>query len=382
MRSTLLPFICTSIFATSALAAVLPTESLSLTKRDDPCQAAGLAPPQWVGGSPGSYFCENRLQSSGEVLSGLEVWSDNKGIFGIALTFSSGASVTYGNQGNGRTDNLNLAAGELVQSARLWGNGKGQHLGHIYIKTDKQEFDVGMPKPNDGYAANIGGGLLVGAFGTTSPKDDKYLQSIAFLYLGAKIDHIEIGDVQFDPDPTGTSTNIAPVYIIDSTFGNPANNNGSVPFTVAGAETVTTSTTWTQTTTGRFGMSVSVEVEAKPFGIGAKITGGFEWSVEHSSSKATTKTDTITVTNTVGPMALQPGHGKECKIFAQKGEGNFPYTSTVTLKLADGNSVSYQEKGQLDTVQYSEADASCVDVNQPIKWEGTLKNPPKGVTTG
>ena len=379
MRFAHLPFIRTSIFATSALTAVLPTERLALTKRDDACHAGGLAPAQWVGGDGGTYFCENRLQSSGEVLSGLEVWSDDKGIFGVALTFSSGTSVTYGNQGNGRTDNLNIAPGELVQSARLWGNGKGQHLGHIYIKTDKQEFDVGMPKPNDGYVANIGGGLLVGAFGYTG---DKYLESIAFLYLGAKVDHIEIEDVKFDPDPSGTSTNIAPVYIIDSTFGNPSNSTGPVPFTVAGADAVTTSTTWTQTTTGKFGMSMSVEVEAEPFGIGAKITGGFEWSVEHSTSKATTKTDTITITNTVGPIPLQPGHGKECKIFYQKGEGNFPYTSTVTLKLVDGNEVSYQEKGELKTVQYSKADASCVDVNQPIKWEGTLKNPPKGVTAG
>ncbi|KAL8792380.1 MAG: hypothetical protein Q9195_004993 [Heterodermia aff. obscurata] len=379
MRFTLFPFIRTSIIATSALAAVLPTEKLPLSKRDDACNSGSLAPIEWVGGNGGTYFCENRLQSTGEVLSGLEVWSDDGGIFGIQLTFSSGTSVTYGNQGNGRTDNLNLAAGELVESARLWGNGKGQHLGHIYIKTDKQEFDVGMPKPNDGYAANIGGGLLMGAFGYTG---DKYLTSIAFLYLGAKIDHIEIGSVQFDPDPTGTSTNIAPVYIIDSTFGNPRNSTGPVPFTVAGAETVTTSTTWTQSTTGKFGMSMSVEVEAEPFGIGAKITGGFEWSVEHTTSTATTKTDTITVTNTAGPMVLQPGHGQECKIFAQRGEGNFPYTSTVSLKLVDGSEVSYQEKGELQTVQYTEAKASCVDANQPIKWEGTLQNPPKGVTTG
>lgn len=378
MRFTLLPFIRTSIFAASALAAVLPTERLSLTKRDDACSANGLAPRNFVGASGGTPFCENRLQSSGEVLSGLEVWSDDKGIFGIALTFSSGTSVTYGNQGNGRTDNLNLVPGELVQSARLWGNGKGQHLGHIYIKTDKQEFDVGMPKPNDGYASNIGGGLLLGAFGGIG---DTYLQGMGFIFLGAKIDHIEIGDVQFDPDPTGTSTNIAPVYIVDSTFGNPRNSTGAVSFSVAGAEAVTTSTTWTQTTTGTFGMSMSVEVEAEPFGIGAKITGGFEWSVEHSTSKATTKTDTITVTNTVGPMVLQPGHGKECKIFAQKGEGNFPYTSTVTLKLVDGSDVSYQEKGELQTVQYTEAKASCVDANQPIKWEGTLQNLPQGVTT-
>ena len=379
MRFTLLPFIVKSIFTTVAVAAVLPTERLSLTERDQACQSIGMAPIQFVGANGGTSFCENRLQSHGEVLTGLEVWSDHKGIFGIQLTFSSGRTVPYGNQGNDKSDNLKIAPGELVQSARLWGNGKGQHLGHIYIKTDKQEFDVGMPKPNDGYPVNVGGGLLVGALGATG---DEYLQRIASVYLGAKIDHVEIGDVKFDPDPTGTSTNIAPVYIIDSTFGNPSNSNGSIPFTVSDAEAVTTSTTWTQSTTGTFGMSMSFEVDAEVFGIGAKTTGGFEWSVEHSTSKATTKTDTITVTNTVGPMTLPPGHGKECKIFAQRGEGNFPYSSQVTLKLVDGNQISYRETGELQTVQYSEADASCVDVNQPIKWQGNLKNLPQGVTAG
>ena len=376
MRFSLLPFICTSIFTTSALAAVLPTERLSLTKRDA-CSAGGMAPVHIVGGHGGTYFCENRLQSSGDVLSGLEVWSGNKGIFGIQLTFSSGNNSMYGHQGDEKSESLKLEPGELVQSARLWGNGKGQHLGHIYIKTDKHEFDVGMPKPNDGYAIDVGGGQLLGAEGYAG---DKYLQNLAFLFLKAKIDRIEIGDIHFDPDPTGTSTNIAPVYIIDSTFGNPSNS--TVPFSVAGAEAVATSTTWEQTTTGKFGMSMSVEVEAKPFGVGTKTTGGFEWSVEDSTSKATTKTDTITLTNTVGPMQLQPGQGKQCQIVAQRGDGNFPYTSTVTLKLADGSDVSYQETGELKTVQYSEVKASCVDVNQPIKWEGTLKNPPKGVTAG
>ena len=379
MRLTFLPFIGSWIFATSAIAAVLPTESMSLTKRGDACSVGGLAPVLFIGGNGGTSFCENKLQSSGEVLSGLEVWSDDKGIFGITLTFSGGTVVTRGNQGNGKSDTLKIAAGELVRSTRLWGNGKGQHLGHIYIITDKQEFDVGMPKPNDGYEINVGGGLLIGATGNAG---DKYLQNLAFLYLGAKIDHVEIGDVKFDPDPTGTSTDIAPVYIIDSTFGNPRNSTGPVNFSVAGSEVVTTSTTWTQSTTGTFGMSMSVEVEAEPFGIGGKTTAGFEWSVEHSTGKDQTKTDAVTVTNTVGPMTLQPGQGKECKIFYQRGEGNFPYTSTVSLKLVDGSQISYQENGELKTVQYSEADASCVDANQPIKWEGTLKNPPQGVTTG
>ena len=77
----------------------------------------------------------------------MEVWSSDDGISGISFTYSGGTSKTYGNQGNDKSNILKLAEGVLVTSARLWGNGKGEHLGHVYIKTGKQEFDVGMPKP-------------------------------------------------------------------------------------------------------------------------------------------------------------------------------------------------------------------------------------------
>ena len=64
-------------------------------------------------------------------------------------------------------------------------------------------------------------------------------------------------------------------------------------------------------------MSMSVEIDSELFGIGAKVTGGYEWSVEHTTDKGGSKSEAVTVSNTAGPMVLSPGQGK---IFAEKGE--------------------------------------------------------------
>ena len=162
-------------------------------------------------------------------------------------------------------------------------------------------------------------------------------------------------------------------------MGNPAGSTGNISFTVSGSQSVTQTTTWDQSTTGTFGMSISVEVEAEPFGIGAKTTVGAEWSVSKTSSHGGSTSDTITITNSIGPISIGPGHGKACKIFAQKGTGTFPYTSTVTLNLEGGGVVNYQEKGSLDEVQYSNAFATCDDNDDPSTWDGTQANPPAGV---
>ena len=255
---------CIGALASLATAAALPSEIHELTKRGTPCDNGPWAPVLTIGGNEQQNFCETRFQSEGKIIQGLEVWSDDKGIYGILFTYSTGETALHGSQ-SGTSQSLTLASGEIITTATLWGNGKGQRLGHMYIKTDKQEFDTGMEKAPTGYPIQTGGGILVGAVGATS---DSYLDNFAFLFLNSKIVSIEIGSVQFNPDPTGTSNNIEPVYLIQTNMGNPAGSTGNVSFTVSGSESVAQSTTWDQSTTGTFGMSVSVEVKAEPFGIG------------------------------------------------------------------------------------------------------------------
>ncbi|KAI4148225.1 MAG: hypothetical protein L6R39_002852 [Caloplaca ligustica] len=365
-----------SIVAVASLAstAALPADTKQLTTRDA-CSSGLYASTLTIGGKGGDDFCESRIGSSGEVISGLDVWSDGTGIKGILFTYSGGQAMMHGAKVGDNKKNIKFAAGEKVVSATLWGDGQGRYLGHIYLKTDKQEFDIGKGKANKGYEIDVGGGLLLGASGAAGTKIDR----LALLFLSPKISSVSIGDIKFDSDPSGTSDNMAPSYLIQSTMGNPSGSNGNVSFTISGSEGVTKSTIWEQSSTNAFGGSISIEISGQVAGIGAKASGGFEWSTEDSTSKTNTITDTVTLTQTVGPISIAPGHGKACKLFAQKGDGNFPYTSTVTLKLDNGKSISYQEKGKLISVQFSKVQASCIDADDPKGWDSTTDNPPAGV---
>ncbi|KAI4201697.1 MAG: hypothetical protein LQ350_003051 [Teloschistes chrysophthalmus] len=129
---------------------------------------------------------------------------------------------------------------ERVLAATLWGDGRGRKLGHIYLKTDQQEFDVGMKKPNDGYQINVSSGLLVGAVGVTSI----YIFHLGFLFLSPKIESVSISDIKFVSDPKGTSVNLAPSYLIRSTMWNTSGSAGNVSFTVTGIEKVTLGPLW------------------------------------------------------------------------------------------------------------------------------------------
>ncbi|KAL8758690.1 MAG: hypothetical protein Q9184_003847 [Pyrenodesmia sp. 2 TL-2023] len=306
-----------SIAALASLAstAALPADTKQLTTRDA-CSSSLYANTLTIGGAGGGNFCESRIGSSGEVISSLEVWSDGTGIRGILFTYSRGQAMMHGIKFGDTNKAIKFDPGEKVRAATLWGNGKGQHLGHIYLKTDKQEFDVGMNKPNKGYDIDVGGGLLLGASGGSG----EYIDRLAFLFL--------------PPNFSSTDT---------------------------------------------FGGSVGIEISAEVVGIGAKATGGFEWGVSDTTSKSTMISDTITLTQTVGPISIAPGHGKACQIFAQKGNGSFPYSSTVTLKLDNGRSIAYQEKGKLLSVQYSQVQSSCVDADNPADWDSTTDHPPAGV---
>ena len=67
-------------------------------------------------------------------------------------------------------------------------------------------------------------------------------------------------------------------------------------------------------------MSVGVEVSAEPFGIGAKVTGGFEW--QHQQMQTTTTETSSTVELSWGLSGpLDPGEPISCTALVQRGEG-------------------------------------------------------------
>lgn len=67
---------------------------------------------------------------------------------------------------------------------------------------------------------------------------------------------------------------------------------------------------------------------------------------------------------------LLPNHGVDCQAVVQTGSGDFPYTSTVTMSLDDGSTLSYPESGTLHSVQYSEIDSQCAPSNTQSSASG------------
>ena len=186
MRSTLCSFVNTSLLTISTLVTVLPTEMISLKKRDDACSAFDLVSRLYIDVENDINFCATKLQSFDEILSELKVWSNEKEIFDIALTFSNENYFIYENQNNDKFDNLILVVEKMIQFARLWKNDKTQHLEHLYIKTNKQIFDVEMSKSNAEYFINIDDNLLIDLFEIANKK---YFQSIDFFFWNQNRSH-------------------------------------------------------------------------------------------------------------------------------------------------------------------------------------------------
>ena len=145
-----------------------------------------------------------------------------------------------------------MQAGETVKNCILYGNGKGEWLGHIHIETSNgQTFDAGRDTDGiDPYGINVGGGFLLGA--VVYANDDDKMQSIskmAFLFLGQEIDHITIDNIKFDDAPEGSNSGISPKNIVVGRWFNHDSNN--VGYSLSPTYAVTQSYAYSQTVSTR-----------------------------------------------------------------------------------------------------------------------------------
>lgn len=150
------------------------------------------------------------------------------------LTMHSASGQTspiYGQEDTAKfpSSSLTLAPGEVVKNAILYGDGHGSYLGHIHIETTKQTFDAGADTKDIGpHGVNVGSGLLFGANVVTHTSDEGSgadIASLAFLFLGAPIDHISINEVTFNNDPSGTNTGISPQNVVVGQWYDDSQNN-------------------------------------------------------------------------------------------------------------------------------------------------------------
>lgn len=136
---------------------------------------------------------------------------------------------------------------------------------------------------SDEYKIDVGGGIILGAYGYADDTEGG-IYNTAFLFLEAEIDHIEVGHLNLDPSPVGTNDGLQAVSLLDTYMGNEPDQKHPITVTAILSQAETESVSHEQSTTGSFGMHADVEVSGEILGVGAKVTAGYEWSVEHVST--------------------------------------------------------------------------------------------------
>ena len=128
----------------------------------------------------------------------------------------------------------------------------------------------------DEYKIDVGGGIILGSFGIA---DDDGVYAAAFLFLEAEIDHIEIGNVNYDRSPLGSQDGLETVSLVDTYMGNEPGQKDEISVTAQLTKTETESVSHEQSVSFSFGMHAEVEISEEVLGIGAKISGGWEWTL-------------------------------------------------------------------------------------------------------
>ena len=161
----------------------------------------------------------------------------------------------YGHEDTSKTPSstFSIGPGITIKNCILYGNGKGEWLGHIHIETsDGKTFDAGRDTSGiTPYGINVGSGLLLGAVLTPAPDGNtNSIANMAFLFLGAEIDHIQISDINFSEDPSGSASGIDPQNIVVGRWYN--NQDQDVTYGLAPAYGVVSSYAYSQSVTLRY----------------------------------------------------------------------------------------------------------------------------------
>ncbi|KAF8580325.1 hypothetical protein K439DRAFT_313084 [Ramaria rubella] len=328
-------------------------------------------PIHLIGGQTGGEeftACQWVQGSSALVVKGLDVWFHSQYLRGIQVTYSNNSrSLVFGSDDNSHSS-IVFTPGELVTSLTLWGNGIGTRAGRIRLTTNRdQTLEVGKDTSGQtAYDIDTGAGLLVGMCGRSGVDIDQ----LGAIFLKYKVIHVSIRDIKYDPDLSNTAEGICifEVALNKAHFTNPASAKGPKTWTFGGSASRTTSTTYNQTTGNTFQPSAAVEVSAKPFGIGGKVTStGFQWPHQNSVTTGTSVSNLLTFTwGLTGE--LQPGEEIVCLAAVQRGEGRTNYDATVIVELENGATNEFKERGVFQNVAFTEVSVTTKNIeNENVK---------------
>ncbi|OCK84546.1 hypothetical protein K432DRAFT_422506 [Lepidopterella palustris CBS 459.81] len=347
-----------ALLASAAPAVVKPRSDV------DPFPPGPWASIQEVGGDGGSAWQESKWDS-GLVVMAIQVWDDGSRLRGIQLTYTDGStSVVYGEPsgGNDRTLTLDVGGGELVTSLTLWGDGVGSRAGRVLIQTNKQQFNAGKDTSSQtGYPADVGGGIITGAFGRAGQD----LDALGFLFLRAKITKISITDVVLSQ--ALTTANFPPqVETLSQTpFFNSQTTNVSWQFTNSITKSVTK--TVTTSTAKTLGGSTEVDIQFGIDFIGTEentLKQTFTYETTTTDTSATATQDTVTFSWNIGGT-LAPGTGvNACARAASGSANNVGYNAQAIVYLSDGSQFTLPETGQYTFLVWSQSYAEALPYGQ------------------
>lgn len=348
--------IIAGVAAAATLVQGAAIERLEARTNNGGCGIAQAAGQMIVGGSGGGQVCESRWPVANFITT-ITAWSNGNTITALQVGYQDGQTAQYGQGFGGQSQSITLAPGELVTSASLYGNGVGTRLGKINIVTSKQNVMLGSSNAKP-YPIDVGSGIIIGMVISSG----KEIDSAGLVMLGGKIQKIGVTNFKFNTDPTLNGPPLQPQSLSSIHYYNDDTAAGTYSFT--GSSALTSSTAFSSSTTGEFGMEFSWEAEVNILALKSTIGASASWSVSHTTMTTTTETQTNTVTWNQGGT-LQPGKGVDCQAVVQTGKGDFPYTATITFFLDNGNQYSYSEPGTLSSVQYTTVDQSCTANNTP-----------------
>ncbi|TBU28212.1 hypothetical protein BD309DRAFT_869954 [Dichomitus squalens] len=295
------------------------------------------------------------MNESALIVKGLEVWYNSNFLLGVQVTFSDDSRTSVFGQPSDSHASITFVPGERITELTLWGNGQGTRTGRIRLTTSAgQTFDVGKNTSGQkAYPAGLGSGILVGFVGRSGAAIDM----LGPVFLNGSVQSISISNVVYTPPLTGSNTGISRQDLDKIHYYNPPTAKRNLPWKFNNEVKRTQTTTFTQSTTSTYGLTVSTEVSAELFGVGGKIGVGYSWEATNTQETSTSTSFEKTVGWEISGE-LQPGEGITATSFCQQGVGHANYTATVTLLLSDGTVSTYQEPGQFNTVVYTEAEVT------------------------
>ena len=312
-----------------------------------------FTPGFFVGGTGGNPFIRyagdgSGGKTNGQVVKKLEFWKDSDEMRGVRITFNDGIRSNVFGTIDGDVYTAYLQPGELVTDCILWGNGSGSRSGRIKLTTDRQviEFGKGV-SGQDNYPAPIGSGILVGVAGLSGNGID----SMSFIFLD-NVASVDVSVEKYTNSPVDTSTGISPLVLSKGSYAN--NVDKPVKWDFSDTVTKTTTTSFTQTASTTYG--VTVTVGATLFEI-AKVETSFQWSMTNETSTETTESTELALSWGLSGELSTKGENVDVQAFCQQGKINSVYDSTVTVTMKNGNTFSYNETGEFKNIQYTRVEA-------------------------